>query len=196
MRQVTSLARMITLMTSIILALLLTGCTAKNSGQELALDIRARFLEAQTINITTSVTADYGDRVYDFVFTYAGDADSGIIEITSPESIAGLKAKVSVSGGTLEYDGAVLDTGAATGDCLSPAEAIPVLLSQWQSGYISGCNFEKLGDLDTLAVTTDITETVAQRTWFDAKSKLPLRSELSDHGKMVIACQFDNVTIE
>ena len=96
----------------------------------------------------------------------------------------------------MEYDGAVLDTGAVTEDGLSPAEALPVLISQWQTGYISGCNFEKLGDSETLAVTTDITETVRQRSWFDAKSRLPVRSELTDGGKTVITCEFENVVIE
>lgn len=180
-----------------LIVLVLSSCQgSKNSGEELALDIRTSLIEAEKLEITTNVRADYGERVYDFTFKYSGNADKGAIEIMAPESIAGLKAEVSVSGGTLNYDGAVLDTGAVTKDGLSPAEAIPVLVSQWQSGYISGCNYEKLGDTETLAVTTDITETVKQRTWFDVKSHLPLRAELSDNGKMVIACQFENVIIE
>jgi hypothetical protein len=176
--------------------LLLASCSAQSKGQELALDIRASLIKAEKLELTTSVKADYGDRVYNFSYKYAGNADKGEIEITAPASIAGLKAEVSVSGGTLQYDGTVLDTGAVTKDGLSPAEAIPVLISQWQSGYISGCNYEKLGDQSTLAVTTDITETVSQRTWFDVKTRLPVRAELSENGKMVVACEFENVVIE
>jgi hypothetical protein len=179
------------------LGLLLSSC--KNTGykgQELALDIRVALIKAEKLELMTTVKADYGDRVYDFSFKYSGDAEKGGIEITAPESIAGLKADVSVSGGTLKFDSAVLDMGAVTMDGLSPAEALPVLISQWQSGYISGCNYEKLGDIDTLAVTTDITQTVRQRTWFDVKTHLPVHSELSDNGKMVVSCQFENVIIE
>ncbi len=192
MRQVKPLAQMITL----ILILLLSSCQgSKNNGQALALDIRASLIAAGKLELTAAVRADYGNRVYDFTFNYTGNADKGELEITAPESIAGLKAVVSVSGGTLMYDGAVLDTGAVTKDGLSPAEAIPVLISQWQSGCISGCNYEKFGDIQALAVTTDITETVHQRTWFDVKTRLPIRAELSDNGKMVIACQFDHVKL-
>lgn len=191
--QVKKLARMIPL----IAIVLLTSCqTSKSGGQELALDIRTNLLEASKLEMTANVAADYGDRVYDFTFKYSGDANNGQIELTAPEAIAGLKAKVSVSGGTLEYDGAVLDTGAVTADGLSPADALPVLISQWESGYISGCNYEKLGDTNTLAVTTDITGAVSQRTWFDVKTLLPLRSELSDSGRMVLSCEFGNVIIE
>jgi len=198
LRQVRTLAQMIKLITIItLIILLLTSCQgSKNKGQELALDIRTSLIKAEKLELTTEAKADYGDRVYDFTFTYTGNADKGEIKITAPESIAGLTAEVSVSGGTLKYDGAVLDTGALTKDGLSPAEAMPVLISQWQSGYISGCNYEKLGDTQTLAVTTDVTETVKQRTWFDVKTHLPIRAELSENGKMVIACTFENVIIE
>jgi hypothetical protein len=168
---------------------------SKSGGEELALKIRTSFLETEELSVKADITADYGERVYEFTITYTGGADSGVIEILAPEAIAGLTAKVSVSGATLEYDGAALDMGAVTKDGLSPAEALPVLISQWQSGYISGCNFEKLGDTDTLAVTTDISETVNQKTWFDVKTRLPLRAELIDNGVMVISCRFDDVTI-
>jgi outer membrane lipoprotein-sorting protein len=193
LRQVKALALMIIILSCMIFS----SCRGAGSkGQDLALQIRAGLLKAEKLALTAFVTADYGDRVYDFTFSYSGNADEGEIEITSPESIAGVKAKISVSGGTLEYDGAVLDTGAVTKDGLSPAEALPVLISQWQTGYISGCNFEKLGDLETLAVTTDITETVRQRSWFDVKTRLPVRSEITDGVKTVITCEFENIFIE
>lgn len=184
-------------MIPLILLFFLSSCSAsKGSGQELALKIRADLLDASKIEMTADVTADYGDRVYQFTFTYAGSADKGEIVITAPEDIAGLKAKVSVSGGTISYDGAELDTGALTSGGLSPADSVPILLSQWQNGYISGCNYENLGSTETLAVTTAVTESESQRTWFDIKTHLPVRSELSQNGRMVISCTFENVVIE
>ncbi|MEL4106669.1 hypothetical protein AAFA46_07535 [Oscillospiraceae bacterium WX1] len=189
MKHVKTLARMI------LPILLLTSCSAKNNGEALALKIRASLLETTALTLTAVITADYGDRVYDFTVQYTGGADKGDIDILAPQEIAGLKAHVSISGGTLEYDGAILDTGALTKNGLSPAEAVPLLLSQWQRGYISGCNYENLGDTKALAVTTDISETITQRTWFDVKTLLPLRSELNENGKMVLACVFENVTV-
>jgi hypothetical protein len=183
-------------MMTLISLITLCACSPKTRGEELALDIRTMMLEADSLDLTTQVTADYGERVFEFTFRYTGGAQDGTLEITQPEAIAGLKATVSVSGGTLEFDGAMLDTGAVTSDGLSPAQCIPVLISQWQSGYISGCNFEKLNDFETLAVTTDITQTVTQRTWFDKKTHLPIKSELYDGGMMVIDCLFENIVIE
>jgi hypothetical protein len=184
------------MITLLLLLLPLCACGgSKSSGEALALKIRTSLLEVTALSVSADITADYGERVYDFSVKFSGNADSGVIEIMAPEAIAGLTATVNVSGTTLSYDGAVLDTGAITGDGLSPAETIPVLISQWQSGYISGCNYEKLGDTDALAVTTDISETVSQRTWFDIKTQKPIRAELSDGGKMVVACRFGDVII-
>lgn len=183
---------------SLVLSLIfISSCgPAKKGGEQLALDIRTSFLKAEKIDLTADVTADYGDRIYRFTFTYTGGADKGEITVTAPKELAGLKAGVSVSGGTISYDGAELDTGPLAGDGLSPAEAVPVLISQWQTGYITGCNYEKLGDTESLAVETPVTETVSQRTWFDVKTRLPVRSELSAGGKMVISVDFGDVSLE
>jgi hypothetical protein len=184
-------------MTTILLILIFSSCSpARSGGEQLALDIRTALLKASKLDLTAAVTADYGDRVYRFTFSFSGNADKGELLVTAPEELAGLKATVSVSGGTISYDGAELDTGPLTGDGLSPAEAVPVLISQWQSGYITGCNYETLGDAKTLAMTTAVSETVSQRTWFDVKTRLPIRAELSAGGKMVISAAFANVSIE
>lgn len=192
MKQVKALAPMT------ILLLLLTLCACggvRNNAEELALDIRTSLLEAADLDLTADVTADYGERVYDFTIRFTGNADKGAMEILAPEEIAGLKARIDLSGATLEYDGAELDTGALTADGLSPAEAIPVLISQWQSGFISGCGFEKLDEAETLSVTTDVSETVTSKTWFDVKTRLPLRSEISDGGRMAVTVRFSSAAI-
>ena len=197
MRQVKTLAQKILfLLFTLLISISLSACGGpKNGGQELALDIRAGLLKASRLDMAADVTADYGDRVYRFTFTYSGSGDAGTLELLSPENVAGLKMRVSTTSGVISYDGAELDTGKLTGDGLSPAEAVPVLISQWQSGYISGCNIEKLAGSEALAVTTDVTETVRQRTWFDVKTCLPLRSELSENGRMVISCTFTDVAV-
>jgi hypothetical protein len=152
-------------------------------------------LAAEKISLSASVTADYGDRIYECKFKYADAGGTGELTILEPSELAGLTATVSGGGVTLRYDGAALDTGELAGGAVTPAGVIPALLEQWRSGYITESNLEKLGTADTLALATELSETVAQRTWFDVKTGLPLRAELADGGRMVLAVTFENALL-
>ena len=72
-----------------------------------------------------------------------------------------------------------MSTGKLTEDGLSPAGALPVLIEQWTEGYASGAVYESYGDEETLALDTNISDTVKQRTWFDRETHLPVHSEIS-----------------
>ena len=190
MRQAKLLALMIILT-------LLTACSpAKNNNADKMAEIRMDFIAAERLELTVGITADYGNRVYDFRVKYTGNPQKGQIEILAPESIAGITAEVDISGITLIYDGARLETGRLLENDLSPVEAIPMLISGWQQSIIKLLSSEKLDSYDTLSMTTDITETTQAKTWFDANTLLPIRSEISENGKMVIQCEFENVIVE
>ena len=187
MRQAKLLALMIMLT-------LLTACSPTKNNTDKMAEIRTDFIAAERIELTAAITADYGARVYDFRVKYTGSSQSGKIEILAPESIAGITAEVDISGITLSYDGARMETGRISG--LSPAEAIPTLIACWQQGIVKLLAEETLDSIDTLSMESDITETVRVKTWFDANALLPLRAEISENGKTVIQCEFENVIVE
>ena len=191
MRQVTALALMIMLVFAAV------SCSGTPGGaEEAALEIRTELLEAEKLIIGADITADYGDRVYEFTVKYTGTADLGTIAVLAPETIAGITAEVTQGGCTLVYDGARLDMGALTTGGMSPADALPVLVAQWRGGFITVTGYEKLGETDTVVLITDIEDNTQQKTWFDARTHLPVRAELSDGGRLVIACVFNDVVIE
>lgn len=178
-----------------LLALTLTSCGQKDpkgAAKEISADIEA----SQRISLTAQVTADYGDRIYDFKLTCAKTPEETCIEIKEPDNLAGMRAVCSGGGYDLSFDGVQITTGVLTRNGVSPAEALPALIAQWQTGYITGAVYEKYGDADALALDTHITDTVTQRTWFDTATLLPLHSEISQDGKTVIFCDFENVIIE
>jgi hypothetical protein len=177
--------------------MLLASCSAATENDEdFAHEIRGEFLGASRLVIGAGITADYGDRVYDFTIRYSGSSDAGEITLLAPEAVAGITAEVALENLILIYDGARLDTGALTRGGLSPAGALPMLISQWQGGSIESVGRETLGGTDTVTITTAICDSVSQKTWFDAATRLPVRAEISDGGKMVVACVFNNVVIE
>lgn len=189
--------RAIALLLTIALCLAAAACRISDRGAErLSQSIRDKIKNAASVTLSVDVRADYVDRVYDFSFSFTGGGESGEITITAPESIAGLKARLSKSGARLEYDGAFLDTGPLTWDGLSPADAVPLLLDQWREGYISNTSYEKWDDVDTFVISTEVSDSITQRTWFDRDSLLPLRSELSENGRLVLTCEFTHASFD
>ena len=185
-------------LTALAAFLILASCAGGDgqSVQERVQEIRADILEAQRLVINAQVTADYGDRVYEFTVRYTGGAYAGEISILAPAQIAGVTAEVTPDGATLVFDGVRLDTGPLTNGGLTPAGAIPLLISEWQGGHIDFVGAERFGDTDTLTFETSVDESVSQRTWFDSRTLLPIRSEIRYNGRMVILCVFSNVIIE
>ncbi len=179
---------------TLLLACLLTGCagTVRDGKSQFAL-LRARMLEQKTYTLKARVCADYGERVYAWLLTYAGDADSGIITVLEPAELENVAVKLDETGVTLYYDGAMLDTGAAAG--LSPIQAFPMLIESWLTGCVTDCWQERRGERECIAARMDLTaagqeELIWFTTWFDSETGQPLYSEIAENGTCVITADF------
>ena len=187
MRQVKLLA----LMTA--LSMTLCSCGAGQTAEEKALEIQAEYAAWDTLTVTADVTADYGDRVYDFKLRYTGNHTEGTVEVLEPEEIAGLSATVSPDGDALIYDGAELSLGELTTDGLSPMKCIPMMIGNWSEGYIGRAETGSIDGTDSLAVTYTLSESEYLVTWFEYDTNLPIRSEIYFDGNMVLYCEFENI---
>ena len=72
-----------------------------------------------------AVTADYGQRVYEFLLSAAVDGDETVLTLREPELAAGITARIGEEGGALEYDGLALDTAPWRGKLFSPPPPCP-----------------------------------------------------------------------
>ena len=187
MRQVKLLA----LMTA--LSLTLCSCGVGQTAEEKALELQEEYAAWDTLTITADVTADYGDRVYDFKLRYTGNDTEGTIEVLEPEAIAGLTATVSPDGSSLSFDGAELSLGELSSDGLSPMDCLPMMIEQWSKGFVDRAETDSINGTDTLAVTYTVSENEYLITWFEADTNLPVRAEIYFDGSMVICCEFENI---
>ncbi len=188
MRQV---GKTLALMTA--LCLVFSACSRGVTADDRAGEIQEEYSAGNDLTLTGNVTADYGEKIYEFRLKYTGNHTDCRVEILSPEELAGIAARLDQDGRTLEYDGCELSIGSVAGDGLSPMECIPFMLHEWGHGYISGAAAEKLGGAETVAVTFDIGENETLVTWFEAETNLPVRSEIFFDGDMVISCEFENI---
>lgn len=185
----------------IMLCLLLTACGGNGGGgaskaEELALGIRAGYLAMTSCAAKLDVTADYGERVYDYGIDLSWTKERGyLLAVTAPEDIAGVTISVAEGQTLLEYDGARVETGAITPGGLSPIDALPAFLDYAREGFMAECVEEQLGEVQTIRVSyrePDSTPGTGLEAslWFDPSSQALLRGELSSDGMVIIQCVF------
>ena len=140
----------------LMMTLLLSGCKA-GSGEErpenLAARIRGEYLSLGGWTARLDITADYGERVYEFSVDASWEKDGPtVLTVTAPESVAGITARLEDGEGYLEYDGASLSTGPLTGDGLSPLEVIPFVMKELTQGYMARAHYVQVGERQVLEV--------------------------------------------
>ncbi len=187
MRQVLLLALMIPLV------MLLAACGSVTDKAE---QISEEFSYAQEIVLTAEVFADYGDKAFEFELRYTENAEETAVEITGPEELRGLRAVSVGDGYDIVYDGVSFGAGELTGVGISPCEALVCLADQWKSGYVISVSSDVTGDMQKIVLETLIADGVSQKTWFDVKMLLPVKSEIYRDGTVVIKCEFQNVIVE
>lgn len=179
--------------------LLLTGCgkTGVSEAEELALTIRGEYLVTDSCAVQAAITADYGQRVYQYGLAAAVNGEETILTLSAPETVAGLTARLTGEENLLEFDGMSVETGPLDENGLTPVSALPALLEAARSGYITACALEEDGTLlrvdcgDPAGSPGSGTEMVL---WFDVATHALTRGEISVDGFRVILCEFSDFT--
>ena len=186
---------------------LLAGCSGGeqgggNSADELALSIRTEYLAMTSCAATVEMTADYGQRVYEYTLTVSWQkGGETLLTVVKPENIAGITARIQNGSALLEYENASLETGLLSAEGLSPMEAVPAILDYIFSGYIAECDFETVGEKQQLWFCCRDPENspgtgTEAAFWFDAESHALERAEVLSDGYTVIQCVFTDFTKE
>ena len=186
----------------IILCLVLTACGGQGERQaeQLALDIRGEYMEMTACAGQMEVTADYGQRVYEYSISLQWEAQGDtVLTITAPETVAGVTARIRAGQTALEYDGVRVETGTLNEAGLSPMDALPALLRAAREGFIAECGMELLGEEEVLRVCCRDPEGTAgtgeeYTLWFRPENHALLRGEVAQDGFTVIQCIFTEFT--
>ena len=187
------------LLLCVLMTTLLTGCgsTGVSEAEELALTIRGEYLSMNGCAVQASITADYGQRVYQYELAAAVNGEETLLTLSAPETVAGLTARITGEKGLLEFDGVSVETGPLDEHGLTPVSALPALLETARSGYIVSCALEEEGAVlrvdcgDPAGSPGTGTEAVL---WFDAATHALVRGEVSVDGFRVILCEFADFT--
>lgn len=174
--------------------LLLAGCQGNSVDSDAAaVNLRTEYLAAAAITATAAVTADYGQRAYDFTLAYAWSPGEATVTVLEPEIVAGVKAAIKDGETALVFDGVSLDTGELDDEGLSPVSALPALFEALRSAYIAETAYEEEGTV--LRITFRDPENgpnVGREVilWTDAATGVPTHGEILVDGYRVINCVF------
>lgn len=120
-----------------------TGQGRENQAETLALTIRGEYLEMTDCTAVAEVTADYGQRVYQYTIDVDWGEEETTLTLTAPETVAGMSARLQGKDSFLEYEELSLETGPMDDRGLTPVSAVPALLEAARSGYIRTCALEE-----------------------------------------------------
>lgn len=183
------------------MTLLLSACAvgpAKVSpAEELALAIRGEYLESTAWTAQVEITADYGQRVYQYSLTASSDGEETVLTLTAPETVEGITARLTKQDGVLEYDGLSVETGPLDENGLTPVSALPVLMETARSGYMTACSLEdRVLRIDCGDPEGTLGEGREVSLWFDADTHALTQSEIRVDGFRVVACDYLSFTKE
>ena len=106
--------------------ILLSACSGTaeiSQAEQLALVIRGEYLEAESCLTQVSLTADYGQRVYQYELEASVTPEETTLTLTAPETVSGVVAHLQDGESALEYDGMWVDTGPLDNQGLTPVSA-------------------------------------------------------------------------
>lgn len=188
----------------LMMTLLLSGCKAGGGGEspeELAGTIRDEYQNMAGWSAVAEVTADYGEKVFDFTMDVQWRREGEtVLTITAPELLAGITARVAEKETVLEYDGVGLSLGALDGDGLTPVSAVTALMDRIGQGYMARCAWTGPEE-SQLAIRYQDPELAANQgteflLTFDRASHALLGAEVSSAGTTVLTVNFSNFTME
>lgn len=192
--------RRLLLCVPMMILLLLPACAGQagvSEAEQMALTIRGEYLGMTSCTASAAITADYGQRVYQYELAVAVEGEETVLTLSAPEEVAGITARLVGEDSFLEYDGVSLETGPLNEDGLNPVSAVPALLETAKSAYITACTLEE-GESDSL-LRVDCGDPEGQpgagtemTLWFDGSTHALVQGEIRVDGFRVIRCEFSD----
>ena len=122
----------------LLVVFLLCGCGGVEDVSP-GLNLRQCIGNSDGCKFVAAITADYGDRVYDFTTDCSWKPGEGLaFELTYPETIAGITGTIDQKGGKLTFDDTILMFDSMSQGSIMPAMGPWLMMKAVTGGYIHG----------------------------------------------------------
>ena len=182
------------LVSVILLAVLLAGCSTENQLLDRAMGLRAEMI-AKCGSFDAEVTADYGSKTIRFRMDCSFDNNGNLeFRVKEPASLAGITGRLTASGGKLTFDQTAMAFETMADDQLSPVSAPWVLIKTLRSGYLTACN-EEAGGLRVAIEDSYEEDALHLDVWLDEQD-LPKSAEIYWQGRRLLTVNVSNFVME
>lgn len=176
----------------LVFAWLLYGCQQTELEQGMAL--RSKLLQAEECSFDANVTADYGDRLYEFSMACSADREGSVtFTVTKPEAISGITGKINKSGGSITFDDTVLEFGLMAEGRLSPVSAPWLLVKTLRGGYLKSAGAEE--GVTRLTLDDSFQEDALMVDVWLGEDGLPTRGEILSDGRRILTVEVESFQI-
>ena len=178
---------------ALMITLLLSGCSSNTAGKDFE-DFRKTLASMSSLSFDAKVSSLAGDEVFTCVLRYEWLADSDLAQVTvlEPESVKGIKAKMSEGKWQLGYDTVLLSSPDLERQSLAPITAPRNLVKAWFEAPLLAAGYEQYNGQNLVRATLsgeDDGQTVYE-LWFLRETFLPIKAEIAENGQTVIKVDF------
>lgn len=178
----------------VLLLLLLTGCSGTPDEMETGMKLRSRLLQASGCSFEAKITADYGDKIHTFVMICSTNSTGDVqFTVAAPETISGIKGKLSAEGGDLTFDDTALHFDLIAEEQLSPISAPWILLKTLRSGYMTSACRED-GNIRLSIDDSFEEDSLRLDIWLNAENE-PQQADILYDGRRILSVTVDKFEI-
>ena len=158
---------------------LLCGCSASAKYKEQFQSWRGGFLSLESHEIEAVITTSGQDTISDYTLLYTSAEDgSQTVEVLAPALVAKIRASIEKDGAKLSFDGAILETGEAITEGLSPLMSLPRLLEALKEGHIEASWRESREGIYLVVTELELPNGTILSFWQEEEGMRPVYAEL------------------
>ena len=180
-----------------LLLLLLAACGGRGEEEAGTADLRDRYHDMTGCVMEAGVSCGQEGLAWEAELRceYVPGGES-VVEVLSPEMIAGVRAVLSEPEWRLEYQGDSLNAGTLSDEEISPAACLPRLMSALRDGWLLEENEEEWDGVPCRRITVDQSGLqdgkILSTIWLRLEGGAPLRGEIAVDGEIILTADFTN----
>ncbi len=162
------------------------GCSGSAGDEEKFEKHRSEFLLQESHEITAEIESLVAQKYCKYTLLYTKDAQSETVRVLEPELIAEVSAQMDDKGESMSFNGAILETGGALNEKVSPMTALPLMMDFIEKGHLEGISREQQGETQYLAAELELSDGLRMTLLTEAVSGALVGGAIAENGIVVI----------